>query len=190
MLLRWQCSDGGGCQQDAAEQLANLLTMTGMDVALGVRRADLAVAGQLICKAPARTEISGTAVPVDMHEVVLDALRQHNSSEAPKLLVLCLDNTYTVCGVACWVTARVAWSAASLSLKLTHGGSAEAVYRFRGCVVHRHGAPTPAQGMLTGHYVAYLFYGSVQEPVWLEADDDRVRRVSTAPSTYPYIVFL
>ena len=70
MLLRWQCSDGGGCQQDAAEQLANLLTMTGMDVALGVRRVDLAVAGQLICKAPARTEISGTAVPVDMHEVV------------------------------------------------------------------------------------------------------------------------
>jgi hypothetical protein len=73
MLLRWQYSDGGGRQQDAAEQLANLLTMTGMDVALGVRCADLDVAGQLICKAPARTEISGAAVPVDMHEVVLDA---------------------------------------------------------------------------------------------------------------------
>ena len=107
MLLRWQCSDGGGRQQDAAEQLANLLIMTGMDVALGVRRADFAVAGQLICKAPARTEISGAAVPVDMHEVVLDALRQHSSSEAPKLLVLCLDNTYTVCGVACHANVSV-----------------------------------------------------------------------------------
>ena len=55
--------------------------------------------------------------------------------------------------------------------------------------MHRHGVPTLGKGMQTRHYVAYVCYGSAQAPVWLEADDDRVRRLSIAPNAYPYLVF-
>ena len=198
MLLRWQGSDAAGRQQDAAEQLGNLLTMTGMDVALGVSHAELVQAGQLICKTPARAEISERASPVDMYEVLQEALREQNLQEAPKLLVICLDNTYEQGDSIFWVTARVSWSPESISLEHATPGSAMVKYRLRGYIEHKHGDPTPSRGMQSGHYVAYLCCSlsatasapdGVQETVWVEADDDRVRRLATPPCAYPYVVF-
>eukprot|EP00973_Karenia_brevis_P076571 10637520-Karenia_brevis.AAC.1 len=139
MLLRWQGSDAAGRQQDAAEQLGNLLTMTGMDVALGVSDAELVQAGQLICKTPARAEISERAAPVDMVEVLQEALRGQNLQEAPKLLVLCIDNTYEQGDSAFWVTARVLWSPESISMEYAAPGGAVTKYRLRGYIEHKHG---------------------------------------------------
>ena len=90
--------------------------MTGMDVALGVRSAQLAQAGQLICKTPARAEISERAAPVDMHEVMQEALREQKLQEAAKLLIMCFDNTYEQGDASFWVTARSSWSQESLLL--------------------------------------------------------------------------
>ena len=101
-----------GQQEDAAEHLGHLLTMTKMDTALGVRphAAELARAGELICKTPARAEVSELAAPVDMHEVVQEALREQGLLMTPKLFVICLANTYEQGGEAFWVTARAKWT--------------------------------------------------------------------------------
>ena len=90
VLLRWLCSNAAGQQEDAAEHLGHLLTMTKMDTALGVRplEAELVQAGELICKTPVRAEVSELAAPVDMHEVVQEALREQGLLMTPKLFVI------------------------------------------------------------------------------------------------------
>ena len=112
VLLRWLCSNAAGRQEDAAEQLGHLLTMTKMDAELGVRplAAELVQAGELICKTPARAEVSELAAPVDMHEVVQEAVRAQGLRMTPKLFVVCLANTYEQGGEAFWVTARAKWT--------------------------------------------------------------------------------
>ena len=200
MLLRWLCSPRAGHQEDAAEHLGNLLTMTGMDAELGVRQSDaqLVLAGELVCKTPARAEVSELAAPVDMHSVVQDAVRAQGLQTTPKLFIICLANTYEQGEESFWVTARANWTPEAMELELAPDNAPSAKYRLRGYVQHKHGDIQPSNGMQSGHYVAYLCKqlparrGTPRLPketVWLEADDHRVRRMSSPPDVYPYLIF-
>ena len=100
MLLRWLCSNTAGRQEDAAEHLGYLLTMTGMGAELGLRHAtaELEHAGALICKTPARAEVSEWAAPVDMHQVVEEAFREQGLQMTPKLWQTCMNKEANLSG--------------------------------------------------------------------------------------------
>ena len=97
--------------------------MTKMDTELGVRplAAELVQAGELICKTPARAEVSELAAPVDMREVVQEALREQGLLMTPKLVVLCLANTYEQGEESFWVTARANWTHGAMEFEYAPG---------------------------------------------------------------------
>jgi len=107
--------------------------------------------------------------------------------KSPDALVFRLENTYEEGGELFWVNARAKWSEGYYPITTKEAGQTQTNYNLQAYLVHRR-APSAgvAQGMRSGHYVAYFRC----KRKWYRADDERVTLLSKAPTEYPYLVFL
>ena len=132
--------------------------------------------------------MSGAGSAVDMRALLLEAVTGETALEqSPEALVVRLENTYEEGGELFWVNVDAKWPEEPYPITTKESGQAQTEYIVQAYLVHRRAAGAGvAQGMRSGHYIAY-FKRSGQ---WYRADDEQVTLLAEPPTEFPYVVFL
>ena len=177
-----------GQQQDAAECLRQFFRYVRVLGKVCDSGAALVDGGVLLCHAPDMARVSGAASAVDMRALLLEAVTGETALEqSPEALVVRLENTYEEGGELFWVNVDAKWPEEPYPITTKESGQAQTEYIVQAYLVHRRAAGAGvAQGMRSGHYIAY-FKRSGQ---WYRADDEQVTLLAEPPTEFPYVVFL
>ena len=96
-------------------------------------------------------------------------------------------NTYEQLSETFWIDAQVLWPDTQCTVTIVLPDEPEVLYEVQAYVVHRHNtSDSVASGALSGHYYTYF----KRLGVWYKADDERVTKMASSPTEFPYLVAL
>ena len=188
-LLR-QAGFAGGSQQDAAECLMHLFLSVDqgrMQARVCGASAVASVESMILCDVSDEAQVAADAPPVLASMIVASLTGDSAIAEAPRALVIRVENVYEHGGQYFAVDARADWAGFPVELTVREAPDLQPQYTVACFVSHISDRATDARRrMRSGHYIAYVQC----EGHWFELNDDQVTALSAPPTRVPYLVFL